>query len=225
MLSRFFANRPIFAWVIAIVVMAAGAFSITTMGWSNIAPPTVSISATYNGADASAENSVTQVLEQQLKGIDGMLYFTSTSSNGSANITATFEKGTNPDTAQVQVQNAISRATSRLPTVVQQQGVSVTKAQNDQLLVMALYDTTGRSTNADIADYLTTRIQDPLSRVEGVGSADVYGSSYAMRIWLDPAKLAAVNLMPSDVTAAHRAEHAGCRWRSGRPARAAGPAP
>jgi len=211
MLSRFFANRPIFAWVIAIVVMAAGAFSITTMGveqYPDIAPPTVSINATYNGADAQAvENSVTQVLEQQLKGIDGMIYFTSTSSNGSANITATFEKGTNPDTAQVQVQNAISRATSRLPTVVQQQGVTVTKAQNDQLLVMALYDTTGRSTNADIADYLTTRIQDPLSRVEGVGSADVYGSSYAMRIWLDPAKLAAVNLMPSDVNSALTAQN------------------
>lgn len=179
MLSKFFAYRPIFAWVIAIVVMAAGAFSITTMGveqYPDIAPPTVSIGATYNGADASAvENSVTQVLEQQLKGIDGLLYFTSNSTNGSANITVTFEKGVNPDTAQVQVQNAISRATNRLPAIVQQQGVTVTKAQNDQLLVAALFDTSGRSTNADIADYLTTHFQDPLSRVEGVGSADVFG--------------------------------------------------
>jgi len=211
MLSKFFAYRPIFAWVIAIVVMAAGAFSITTMGveqYPDIAPPTVSIGATYNGADASAvENSVTQVLEQQLKGIDGLLYFTSNSTNGSANITVTFEKGVNPDTAQVQVQNAISRATNRLPAIVQQQGVTVTKAQNDQLLVAALYDTSGRSTNADIADYLTTHFQDPLSRVEGVGSADVFGSSYAMRIWLDPAKLAGVNLMPSDVTAALQAQN------------------
>lgn len=211
MLSKFFAYRPIFAWVIAIVVMAAGAFSITTMGveqYPDIAPPTVSIGATYNGADASAvENSVTQVLEQQLKGIDGLLYFTSNSTNGSANITVTFEKGVNPDTAQVQVQNAISRATNRLPAIVQQQGVTVTKAQNDQLLVAALFDTSGRSTNADIADYLTTHFQDPLSRVEGVGSADVFGSSYAMRIWLDPAKLAGVNLMPSDVTAALQAQN------------------
>jgi multidrug efflux pump len=150
---------------------------------------------------------VTQVLEQQLKGIDGMLYFTSTSSNGSSSITVTFEKGTNPDTAQVQVQNAISRSLSRLPAVVQQLGVTVTKAQSDMLLVLALYDTSGRSTVADIADYLTTHFQDPLSRVEGVGSADVFGSSYAMRIWLDPAKLAAVNLMPSDVTAALTAQN------------------
>ncbi len=211
MLSRFFAHRPIFAWVIAIVVMSAGAFAISTMGieqYPDIAPPTVSISATYNGADAAAvENSVTQVLEQQLKGIDGMLYFTSTSSNGSSSITVTFEKGTNPDTAQVQVQNAISRSLSRLPAVVQQLGVTVTKAQSDMLLVLALYDTSGRSTVADIADYLTTHFQDPLSRVEGVGSADVFGSSYAMRIWLDPAKLAAVNLMPSDVTAALTAQN------------------
>ncbi|MBA4087198.1 MAG: hydrophobe/amphiphile efflux-1 family RND transporter [Novosphingobium sp.] len=211
MISRFFAYRPIFAWVLAIVIMAAGLLALRTMGveqYPDIAPPTVSINATYGGADASTvENSVTQVLEQQLKGLDGMLYFSSTSSNGSANITVTFDKGTDPDTAQVQVQNAISRAVSRLPAVVQQQGVNVNKAQSDQLMVVSIYDKTGRATNSDISDYLTTHFQDPISRVEGVGSTNVFGGSFAMRVWLDPLRLAAVQLMPSDVTAALQAQN------------------
>ncbi|MBF5089923.1 efflux RND transporter permease subunit [Novosphingobium sp. NBM11] len=211
MLSKFFAHRPIFAWVIAIVVMAAGGFSITTMAveqYPDIAPPTVSINASYNGADAQTiENSVTQVLEQQLKGIDGLLYFTSSSSNGSAQITVTFEKGINPDTAQVQVQNAIARGVTRLPQIVQQLGVNVNKAQADQLMVVSLYDSTGRSDNADIADYLATHFQDPISRVEGVGSADIFGSQYAMRIWLDPNRLNAVKLMPADVISALQAQN------------------
>jgi multidrug efflux pump len=210
-LSKFFAHRPIFAWVIAIVVMAAGGFSITTMAveqYPDIAPPTVSINASYNGADAQTiENSVTQVLEQQLKGIDGLLYFTSSSSNGSAQITVTFEKGINPDTAQVQVQNAIARGVTRLPQIVQQLGVNVNKAQADQLMVVSLYDSTGRSDNADIADYLATHFQDPISRVEGVGSADIFGSQYAMRIWLDPNRLNAVKLMPADVISALQAQN------------------
>ena len=211
MISRFFAYRPIFAWVLAIVIMAGGLFAVSTMGveqYPDIAPPTVSINANYGGADASTvENSVTQVLEQQLKGLDGMLYFNSNSSNGSASITVTFDKGTDPDTAQVQVQNAISRAISRLPAVVQQQGVNVNKAQSDQLMVVGIYDKTGRATNSDISDYLTTHFQDPLSRVEGVGNTQVFGGSFAMRIWLDPARLAAVQLMPSDVTAALQAQN------------------
>lgn len=211
MISRFFAYRPIFAWVLAIVIMAAGLFSVSTMGveqYPDIAPPTVSINANYGGADASTvENSVTQILEQQLKGLDGMLYFNSTSSNNSSSITVTFDKGTDPDTAQVQVQNAISRAISRLPAVVQQQGVNVNKAQSDMLMVVSIYDETGRATNSDISDYLTTHFQDPLSRVEGVGSANVFGGSFAMRVWLDPVRLAAVQLMPSDVTAALQAQN------------------
>ena len=211
MTSRFFAYRPIFAWVLAIVIMAAGLLALRTMGveqYPDIAPPTVSINATYGGADASTvENSVTQVLEQQLKGLDGMLYFSSTSSNGSASITVTFDKGTDPDTAQVQVQNAISRAVSRLPAVVQQQGVNVNKAQSDQLMVVSIYDKTGRATNSDISDYLTTHFQDPISRVEGVGSTNIFGGSFAMRVWLDPLRLAAVQLMPSDVTAALQAQN------------------
>ncbi|MBB3859126.1 multidrug efflux pump [Novosphingobium hassiacum] len=211
MISRFFAYRPIFAWVLAIAVMAFGLFAVSTMGveqYPDIAPPTVSINATYGGADASTvENSVTQILEQQLKGLDGMLYFTSNSSNGSAGITITFDKGTDPDTAQVQVQNAISRAVSRLPAVVQQQGVNVNKAQSDQLMVVGIYDTTGRATNSDISDYLTTHFQDPLSRVEGVGNTQVFGGSFAMRIWLDPLRLAAVQLIPSDITTALQAQN------------------
>ncbi|NLR71159.1 efflux RND transporter permease subunit [Novosphingobium sp. ERN07] len=211
MVSRFFAYRPIFAWVLAIVIMAAGLFSVSTMGveqYPDIAPPTVSINANYGGADASTvENSVTQILEQQLKGLDGMLYFNSTSSNNSSSITVTFDKGTDPDTAQVQVQNAISRAISRLPAVVQQQGVNVNKAQSDMLMVVSIYDETGRATNSDISDYLTTHFQDPLSRVEGVGSANVFGGSFAMRVWLDPVRLAAVQLMPSDVTSALQAQN------------------
>ncbi|CAM4165894.1 Efflux pump membrane transporter [Novosphingobium lubricantis] len=212
MMSRFFARRPIFAWVLAIVIMAAGLLAVSTMAveqFPDIAPPTVSINASYGGADAqTVENSVTQVLEQQLGGLDGMLYFSASSSNGSSQITVTFDKGTDPDTAQVQVQNAISRAINRLPAVVQQQGVNVNKAQTDQLMVVSIFDTTGRTSNADISDYLTTNFQDPISRVEGVGNTNVFGSSYAMRIWLDPLKLAAVQLNPADVTAALQAQNA-----------------
>ena len=211
MISRFFAHRPIFAWVMAIVIMAAGLFSVSTMGveqYPDIAPPTVSINATYGGADAATvENSVTQILEQQLKGLDGLLYFNANSSNGSSSITVTFDKGTDPDTAQVQVQNAISRAISRLPAVVQQQGVNVNKAQSDQLMVVSIYDETGRANNSDISDYLTTHFQDPISRIEGVGSTQVFGGSFAMRIWLDPLRLAAVQLIPSDITAALQAQN------------------
>jgi multidrug efflux pump len=211
MISRFFAHRPIFAWVLAIVVMAAGALAVSTMGveqYPDIAPPTISVSANYPGADAQTiENSVTQVLEQQLKGIDGMLYFTSTSNNGQAQITATFDKGVDPDTAQVQVQNVLQRALTRLPQQVQQQGLSVNKAQSDFLLMLALYDKSGKADNADIADYLAVHFLDPISRVQGVGNADVFGSQYAMRIWLDPVRLAANKLMPADVTAALQAQN------------------
>ncbi|WP_226016319.1 efflux RND transporter permease subunit [Novosphingobium sp. FKTRR1] len=211
MLSRFFAYRPIFAWVLAIVVMAAGTYAVSTMGveqFPDIAPPTISVSANYPGADAQTiENSVTQVLEQQLKGIDGLLYFTSTSNNGQASITATFDKSVNPDTAQVQVQNVLQRALTRLPTQVQAQGLTVNKSQSDFLLMLALSDTTGKSDIADIADYLAIHMLDPISRLPGVGNADVFGSQYAMRIWLDPVKLAAVGLMPSDVNNALLAQN------------------
>ncbi|KUR76203.1 efflux RND transporter permease subunit [Novosphingobium sp. Fuku2-ISO-50] len=212
MLSRYFVDRPIFAWVLAILVMIGGGIAIASMGveqFPDIAPPTISVNATYPGADArTVENTVTQVLEQQLKGVDGLIYFTSSSSNGSAQIVATFNKGVNPDTAQVQVQNVLSKAATRLPAQVQAQGLQINKAQADLLLMAALYDSTGKSSLADVADYVAVHIADPVSRINGVGSADVWGTQYAMRIWLDPVKLAAVHLMPQDVISALNAQNA-----------------
>lgn len=212
MLSRYFVDRPIFAWVLAILVMIAGSIAIVSMGveqFPDIAPPTISVSAYYPGADArTVENTVTQILEQQLKGVDGLIYFTSTSSNGQAQIVATFNKGINPDTAQVQMQNVLAKATSRLPAQVQSQGLQINKAQADLLMMASLYDATGKSSVGDVSDYMATHIADPVSRINGVGSADVWGTQYAMRIWLDPVKLAAVQLMPKDVIAALTAQNA-----------------
>ncbi|EGY00472.1 Acriflavin resistance protein [Nitrospirillum viridazoti Y2] len=212
MFARYFIDRPIFAWVIAIVIMLFGVLAIFTLPISqypDIAPPSVSISASYPGASAEAvESSVVQVLEQQLTGIDHLLYFSSSSSsNGSASISVTFEQGTNPDVAQVQVQNKVSQATSRLPTQVQQQGITVAKAQTDFLMVVAVYDETDKASSADVADFLVSNLQDPLSRVNGVGTTRVFGSQYAMRIWLDPHKLHSYGLMPSDIESAIQAQN------------------
>ncbi|KFZ36823.1 multidrug transporter [Shewanella mangrovi] len=212
MLAKFFIDRPVFAWVIAIVIMLAGVFSIVKLPiaqYPDVAPPTISISATYTGADAqTVENSVTQILEQQLTGIDGLLYFSSSSSSaGSASITVTFEQGTDADTAQVQVQNKVQQVTSRLPTVVQSQGVTVTKSQSDFLLVFALYDETDKATSNDVSDFLVSNMQDTIARIEGVGNIRVFGGQHAMRIWLDPTKLAAYDLIPSDITSALRAQN------------------
>jgi multidrug efflux pump len=206
-MSQLFINRPIFAWVLAIITMLAGIGAITQLPveqYPDVAPPQVNVRATYPGASAeTVENSVTQILEQQLTGIDGLLYFSSTSSSrGTVNISAVFAKGTDPDTAQVQVQNQVQQAVSRLPQQVQQQGVRVTKSNPDFLMIVGVYDETDRRTNIDVSDYLTSNIQDPLSRVEGVGDVNVFGSSRAMRIWLNPQRLAAVALMPGDVITA-----------------------
>ncbi|HEV7559387.1 MAG TPA: efflux RND transporter permease subunit, partial [Kofleriaceae bacterium] len=192
MLARFFASRPVFAWVISIVIMLAGVASIMALPvaqYPDVAPPSVNISAFYPGASAeTVENSVTQVLEQQLTGIDGLLYFSSnSSSSGSSSINVTFKQGTDPDTAQVQVQNKIQQAIPRLPTAVQQQGTVVTKSQTNFLLIVAVYDRTDKSTQYDISDYLASTMQDSIARVDGVGAIQVFGGSYAMRIWLDPA--------------------------------------
>jgi multidrug efflux pump len=212
-ISSFFVHRPIFAWVIAIVVMMLGAGAIRTLPigqYPDVAPPSVTITATYTGASAETlETAVTQVIEQQLIGIDNLLYFSSKSdSSGQAQITATFAKGTDPDIAQVQVQNKLQQASSRLPTEVQQQGVTVTKANGDNLLVISLYDTSDKTTDSDISDYLVSNLQDDLARVSGVGQVQVFGSEYSMRIWLDPVKLAARQLMPSDVESAVEAQNA-----------------
>src|SRR5579859_2753618 len=212
MISRIFIDRPVFAWVIAIVIMLAGLGSIFTLSveqYPDIAPPQVNIRATYPGASAEVlENSVTQIVEQQLTGIDGLIYFQSTSdSSGNVNITVTFVKGTNPDIAQVQVQNKVQAAIPRLPQEVQQQGLIVTKSNPDFLLITSIFDTTDRQSSADVSDYVVSNLQEPVGRIAGVGDIRVFGAQYAMRIWLDPYKLAGVKLMPSDVISALQAQN------------------
>ncbi|KWV13574.1 efflux RND transporter permease subunit [Xanthomonas translucens] len=212
MLARFFIARPIFAWVLAICIMAAGTIAVVTLPveqYPDIAPPTVNVTATYNGASAqTVEDSVTQVIEQQIKGIDHLLYFSSTSSSsGQARISITFDQAANPDIAQVQVQNAVNQALNRLPQEVQQQGVTVAKSQGDSLMAVALYDSTDRLDNVDISDYLISTLQDPISRINGVGEINVFGAQYAMRVWLDPHKLNAYKLMPGDVRSAIEAQN------------------
>ena len=206
-MSRIFVERPIFAWVLAIIIMMTGIGAIVSLPiaqYPDVAPTQISIRATYPGASAETlENSVTQVLERELTGLEGLLYFNSSSSSrGAVTVTATFDKGVNPDIAQVQVQNKIQAAVSRLPQQVQQQGVRVTKASPDFLMIVAVYDKTGKSTNVDVSDWLAANLQDDLSRTPGVGDVNVFGAQYAMRIWLDPDKLASFQLMPSDIITA-----------------------
>jgi multidrug efflux pump len=211
-MARFFIDRPVFAWVIAIVIMLVGSLSILRLSiaqYPTIAPPAVTISAFYPGADAQTlQSTVTQVIEQQLTGVDNLLYFSSSSdSSGGASITATFAPGTNPDIAQVQVQNKLQEAIPLLPPTVQQQGIGVNKSQPSTLVAVALYDTTGRYTNIDIADFIASRLQDPISRIPGVGAVQVFGAQYAMRIWLNPFKLATYNLTVGDVRNAVQAQN------------------
>ncbi|CUR46030.1 efflux RND transporter permease subunit [Alloalcanivorax xenomutans] len=213
MSASFFVARPVFAWVLSLCVTILGAVALLTLPveqYPDIAPPGVVVTATYPGASAqTVEDSVTQILEQQIKGIDGLLYFSSnSSSSGQAQINLSFDQDIDPDIAQVQVQNAVNQALSRLPMEVQQQGLTVDKSQGDSLLVLALYDTSQRMTDVDISDYLVSNLQDPLSRVDGVGELTVFGSEYAMRIWLDPYKLASYGLMPGDVHDAIAAQNA-----------------
>nr|WP_223176617.1 efflux RND transporter permease subunit [Sphingomonas hominis] len=206
-MSRIFIDRPIFAWVLAIIVMMGGVGAILGLPiaqYPDVAPPQVSIRATFPGANAQTlQNSVTQVIEQQLTGIDGLLYFSSSSSSrGSVTITVTFEKGTDPDIAQVQVQNQVQQGVARLPQQVQQQGLVVRKSNPDNLLIAGVFDVSDKMTNQDVSDYLVSNLQDPLGRVQGVGDTNVFGAQYAMRIWLDPARLASYQLMPGDVVTA-----------------------
>ncbi|MGE8530677.1 MAG: multidrug efflux RND transporter permease subunit [Acinetobacter guillouiae] len=212
MLSKFFIQRPIFACVLAIIVMALGVFSVLNLPierYPDIAPPRISVSTTYTGADAeTVEESVTQVLEQQIKGIDNLLYFSSSSdSSGRARISISFENGTDPDTAQVQVQNSINGVLNRLPDDVQRQGVTVNKSLGDTFMVVGLYDETGKSNNIELGDYLSDHIEQELSRIEGIGEVDVFGSQYAMRIWLNPNLLRQYQLMPSDIRTAIEAQN------------------
>jgi multidrug efflux pump len=212
MISRTFIDRPVLAWVISILIMLGGVAGIRLLPveqYPDIAPPSVNVRANYPGASAETlESSVTQIIEQQLTGIDGLIYFSSSSSaSGSATVSLTFDQGTDADIAQVQVQNKVQQALPRLPQAVQQQGLVVTKSNPDFLLIMAVYDETDRATSADVADYLVSNLQDSIGRIEGVGDFNVFGSQYAMRIWLDPAKLASYNLMPSDVISAVQSQN------------------
>ncbi|KXU29856.1 multidrug efflux RND transporter permease subunit [Sphingobium sp. 22B] len=212
-MPRYFIDRPIFAWVIAIVLMLAGVLAIRSLPiaqFPTIAPPTVSISASYPGADAETlERTTTQIIEQQLKGIDNLRYFSAQSSSaGRVTITLTFEQGTDPDIAQVQVQNKLQAATSLLPQEVQRQGINVAKSAASFLLVAAIYSEDNSHTANDLSDYIVSQVQDPVSRVTGVGELQVFGTQYAMRIWVDPLKLRSYNLTIGDVTAAVQAQNA-----------------
>ena len=211
-MARFFIDRPIFAWVIAIVIMLAGALSIRVLPieqYPDLAPPSVSVNANYPGASASTvEQSVTQVIEQVMKGIDNVVYMSGNSSLGGGGVSLTFETGTDPDIAQVQVQNKLQQALRSLPQIVQQQGVNVTKQTSGFLTMISFYTEENSSlTLADISDYLSTTVADTLARVNGVGAVRSFGSPNAMRIWLDPYRLTQYKLMPSDVRSALLAQN------------------
>jgi len=203
-MAAFFIDRPIFAWVLAIVVMLAGIAAVLGLPlerYPDIAPTRISINTSYPGASAKAiEDSVTQVIEQNLKGIDGLFSIESTSNaSGGANTQLSFVAGTDPDLAQMQVQNKVSQSLSRLPQAVQAQGVRVTKAGSEPLMVVMLTSDDPNVSSADLGDYLSSTLQDIISRIEGVGDINVFGSGYAMRIWLDPARLQRYALVPGDI--------------------------
>jgi multidrug efflux pump len=209
---NFFIDRPIFAWVIAIVIMLAGALSILQLPVSqypSIAPPAVVINTSYPGASAKAvEESVTQIIEQKLTGLDGLLYINSSSDSfGRAAITLTFDAATDPDIAQVQVQNKLQLALPLLPQAVQQQGVQVAKSARNFLMVIGFVSKQGTLDNVDLADFIVSSVQDPLSRVSGVGEVQIFGSQYAMRVWIDPAKLNNYRLTPADIRTAIEAQN------------------
>ena len=206
-MANFFIDRPIFAWVLAIILCLTGGLSIFSLPveqYPDLAPPNVRISASYPGASAETlENTVTQVIEQSMTGIDNLMYMSSQSSNtGQASITLTFDAGTNPDEARQQVQNQLQSALRKLPQAVQSQGVTVNKTGDTNILMVAFVSTDGSMDKQDIADYVASNIQDPLSRIDGVGQVDAYGSQYAMRIWLDPNKLINYSLTTGDVVGA-----------------------
>ena len=212
-MAKFFIDRPVFAWVIAILIMLAGALSIFRLPiaqYPEVAPPSVSISANYPGASAqTVQDTVIQIIEQGLTGIDNVQYMGSTSeSSGSGGVTLTFLAGTNPDIAQVQVQNKLQTVMPLLPQEVQQQGIRVTKSSAGFLLVIGFVSGDGRMDKYDIADYVAANVQDQLSRVNGVGQIQLFGSQYAMRVWLDANKLATFSLTPTDITAAIKAQNA-----------------
>ncbi len=212
-MAKFFIDRPVFAWVISIIIMLAGLLSIAKLPieqYPEVAPPSVSISANYPGASAqTVQDTVIQIIEQGLTGIDNVQYMSATSdSSGRGEVTVTFQAGTDPDIAQVQVQNKLQTAMPLLPQEVQQQGIRVTKSSAGFLMVAAFVSSDGRMDKYDIADYVAANVQDQLSRVNGVGQIQLFGSQYAMRVWLDANKLATYKLTTVDVVAAIRAQNA-----------------
>jgi len=212
-MPNFFIDRPIFAWVIAIIIMLAGGLAILKLPvaqYPTIAPPAISIAATYPGADAkTVQDTVTQVIEQNMNGIDNLMYMSSNSdSTGTVQITLTFESGTDADIAQVQVQNKLQLAMPLLPQEVQQQGVSVEKSSSSFLMVVGVINTNGTMTQEDISDYVGANMKDAISRTSGVGDVQLFGSQYAMRIWMDPNKLNNFQLTPVDVITAIKAQNA-----------------
>ena len=212
-MANFFIDRPIFAWVLAILICLTGALAISSLPveqYPDLAPPNVRITANYPGASAQTlENTVTQVIEQNMTGLDNLMYMSSQSSaTGQASITLNFRAGTDPDEAVQQVQNQLQSAMRKLPQTVQNQGVTVRKTGDTNILTIAFVSTDGSMDKQDIADYVASNIQDPLSRVNGVGDIDAYGSQYAMRIWLDPSKLTSYQLTTGDVTRAITSQNA-----------------
>src|SRR5882757_204219 len=212
-MAKFFIDRPVFAWVITLVLMMAGALAVYTLPVAQyplIAPPQISITVTFPGASAqTVQDTVVQVIEQQMNGIDGLMYMSSQSnSDGSMEIDLTFRQGTSPDIAQVQVQNKVQLATPLLPQEVQQQGIRVAKATKNFLVVLGFVSTDGSMSQDDIANYVASNIQDPVSRTAGVGDFQLFGGTqYAMRIWLDPAKLNNFALTAGDVVSVIQAQN------------------
>lgn len=210
-MAGFFIDRPVFAWVIAIIIMLSGVLAIRILPveqYPKVAPPTVSVSAIYPGASAeTVENAVTQVIEQRLTGIDQLRYYNSSSQDGSMNINITFEPGVDPDIAQIQTQNKVQGAISLLPQEVQALGVTVTKSNDTFLLVVGFYTEDGSMSQGDLGDLLTSSFRDPLSRINGVGSVRVFGSQHAMRIWLNPLKLYDFGMTPMDIQNAIRQQN------------------
>ncbi|HCE09696.1 MAG TPA: multidrug efflux RND transporter permease subunit [Oxalobacteraceae bacterium] len=212
-MAKFFIDRPVFAWVIALFILLAGALSISSLPvaqYPTIAPPSVVVTATYPGASVTTlDDSVTSLIEQEINGADGLLYMESQSqANGQAQITVTFKPGTNPDLAAVDVQNRIKRVEARLPQAVIQQGVDVTKARSNVLLFATLSSTDGRLDPIALGDYMSRNVLNELKRVPGVGQAQLFGTERAMRIWIDPAKLVGLKLTPADVATAIRNQNA-----------------
>ncbi len=210
-MAKFFIRRPVFAWVIAIVIMLGGALAIATLSISqypDIAPTTVRITASYNGASAeTVEKSVTTIIEDGMTGLDDLTYMTSSSSTGRATVTLTFGSSVLPDIAQVQVQNKLQLVQSQLPDVVQQAGIEVARSTSSILMVGALVSTDKKRSSVDLGDLFSTQIEDQVKRLEGVGSIDIFGSGYAMRVWLDPYKLQKYQLTPADVTSAIQSQN------------------